>query len=257
MGERYWEVDAVRGLALIGMIVYHWFACMVMFHMIVEDAHFLSYYNTIYIATSAFVLIAGVALILRHERVMAKGKTTRDYYLSIVRRAVQLLAIALAITVFSFIGAHLFMGSDAFIKFGFLHMLGFSMLLAIPFLRFGRWNFIPGLLIVAAGVFVIPEFTSPEWLYPLGIHGADFLDFTQDYFPLLPWFGVLLIGISLGTILYPEGKRRFRIPEPKAPGRFFAKIGHGNVTLFVYLVHIPIIFAIRWVSSAVTGYGYL
>lgn len=257
MGERYWEVDAIRGLALFGMIIYHWFASMVMFHMIVEDDTFFRYYNTIHIATSVFILVAGIALILRHERVMSKGKTTKDYYLSIVRRAMQLFIIAMVITVSSFIGARLFMGSEAFIKFGFLHMLSISMLLAIPFLRFGRWNFIPGFLIVALGVFVIPKITAPEWLFPLGIHGADFMELTQDYFPLLPWFGVLLIGIALGTILYPEGKRRFKIPDAGPVGKFFAKIGHGNVTLIVYLVHIPIIFIILWVISLITGIGYL
>ena len=68
MGERYWEVDAIRGIALIGMIVYHLLACMVIFHMIVEDAEFLTYYGTINIASASFVLIAGVALILRHAR---------------------------------------------------------------------------------------------------------------------------------------------------------------------------------------------
>ena len=52
MGERYWEVDAIRGMALIGMIVYHLLACMVIFHMIVEDEEFLTYYGTINIASA-------------------------------------------------------------------------------------------------------------------------------------------------------------------------------------------------------------
>ncbi|HJJ96890.1 MAG TPA: heparan-alpha-glucosaminide N-acetyltransferase domain-containing protein [Methanocorpusculum sp.] len=48
MGERYWEVDAVRGIALVGMIVYHFLACMVIFHMIIEDEEFLSYYELLW-----------------------------------------------------------------------------------------------------------------------------------------------------------------------------------------------------------------
>lgn len=44
MGERYWEVDAVRGIALVDMIVYHFLACMEIFHMIIEDEEFLSYF---------------------------------------------------------------------------------------------------------------------------------------------------------------------------------------------------------------------
>jgi uncharacterized membrane protein len=33
MGERYWEVDAVRGLSLVGMILFHIISLMVIFHM--------------------------------------------------------------------------------------------------------------------------------------------------------------------------------------------------------------------------------
>ncbi len=255
MGERYWEVDTIRGLALVGMIVYHFLACMVMYHMIVEDETFLSYYGTVHVASASFILIAGVALILRHAR--RKGRTTREYYRSIAVKALFLFGIGMLITFVSWIGATLFLHSDAFIKFGFMHMLGISMLLCIPFLRFGKWNFLPGILIVLLGIFVIPQFTEPGWLYPLGIHGADFMAYTQDYFPLFPWFGVLLIGIGLGAVFYPNGIRGFRLPEPGPLGRFFARIGNGRVTLAVYLVHIPVIFAILWIVSVVTGIGYL
>ena len=75
--------------------------------------------------------------------------------------------------------------------------------------------------------------------------------------PLCGWFGVMLIGIGLGAVFYPNGIRGFRLPEPGPLGRFFARIGNGRVTLAVYLVHIPVIFAISWIVSFVTGIGYL
>lgn len=255
MGERYWEVDAIRGIALIGMIVYHFLACMVIFHMIVEDKEFLSYYGTINIASASFVLIAGVALILLHAR--KKGRTTQEYYRSIIAKALFLFVIALGITVATWFGAAVFLHNEVFVKFGFLHMLSVSMLLCLPFLRLGKWNFIPGLLIVLLGIFVIPGFTSPEWLFPLGIHGTEFMAATQDYFPLFPWFGVLLIGTVLGAVFYPDGVRSFWFPEPGRFGKFFARIGNGRITLAVYLVHIPVIFVILWLVSAITDVGYL
>ncbi len=43
---RYWEIDAIRGIAILGMLFYHLLACLVLFHIIVEDPNFLSYYNT-------------------------------------------------------------------------------------------------------------------------------------------------------------------------------------------------------------------
>ncbi|WP_319378615.1 heparan-alpha-glucosaminide N-acetyltransferase [uncultured Methanocorpusculum sp.] len=252
---RYWEIDAIRGIAILGMLFYHLLACLVLFHIIAEDPNFLSYYNTYMFGSGVFVLLAGIAMILRHERM--RGRTTKEYYLALVIKALFLLALGFCITIGSWIGATLFLGSDAFIKFGFLHMLGVSMLLAIPLLRYGRWNIILGLIIIAIGAFIFPYINDPSWLYPLGIHAEDFMQYTQDYFPLFPWFGVLLLGVGLGTVFYPNGRRSFTIREPGKIGEAFAKLGNGAVTLFIYLVHIPVIFVILWIFSSLTGIGYL
>jgi uncharacterized membrane protein len=169
-----------------------------------------------------------------------------------------LFAIAMGITLISWIADFLiFDAAGRFIKFGFLHMLSVSMLVSIPFLKLGKWNIISGLAVVLIGIFAVPALHDPAWLYPLGIHSADFMDFTQDYFPLFPWFGAMLLGIGVGSILYPKGVRRFSLPEPGVFGRFFAAIGNGNVTLAVYLIHVPVIFGILWVIHLITGIGYL
>ena len=39
-GERYWEIDAIRGIAILGMIFFHTLAALVMFHVIVETDSF-------------------------------------------------------------------------------------------------------------------------------------------------------------------------------------------------------------------------
>lgn len=253
--ERYWEIDAIRALAIMGMLFYHFLACLVIFHIMVEDAAFLSYYNTYMLGSGIFILIAGLAMILRHERM--RGRPTKEYYGALVIKALFLLALGFCITIASWIGASVFLGSPAFIKFGFLHMLGVSMLLAIPLLRYGKWNIILGLIIIAIGAFIFPYITDPSWLYPLGIHAEDFMMYTQDYFPLFPWFGVLLLGVGLGNVFYPGGRRSFTIREPGMIGEALARIGNGAVTLFIYLVHIPVIFVILWIFSSLTGIGYL
>ncbi|HZD43859.1 MAG TPA: heparan-alpha-glucosaminide N-acetyltransferase domain-containing protein, partial [Methanomicrobiales archaeon] len=64
-----------------------------------------------------------------------------------------------------------------------------------------------------------------------------------DYAPLFPWFGVVLIGLYLGGVLYPRGQRRFSVPEWKNPvGAFFALLGRNS--LVIYMAHIPIILLI-------------
>ncbi len=256
-GERYWELDAARGMAIVGMLVFHFIATMVMFHVIQETREFLQLYNTYIFGSAVFVILAGMSMVLRQERMQDRGKNNRDYYVSLFKRALLLSAIAMGITLCTWIASFLFL-KGSFIKFGFLLMLGISILIAIPLLRFRRWNLLFGLVIIAAGILLIPNFTQPEWLFPLGIHSPEFAAQAIDYFPLLPWVGVLLLGVGTGNVFYPHGVRGFKLTyRPKAVLRFFAKIGNGMITLFIYLVHMEVFFIGFWIFSALTGIGYL
>lgn len=252
--ERYWEIDALRGIAILGMLVVHFFAFIVMFHWIEETPEFLSVYNLYVFGTAIFVIVAGVSMILRHERMA--GKTNRDYYKALFSRAAILFGIAVCITVISWLFFNIFTHQNCAIVFGFLHMLAISMMLAIPLLRFGKWNIVIGLLLMAIGILILPMFDGPWWLFPLGIQSQEFYP-GPDYFGLLPWFGVLLLGVGIGSVFYPQGKRGFSIPSPKKVGRFFQAVGNGRVTLFIYLTHAPVILILLYLISVFCGFGYL
>lgn len=257
-GERYWELDATRGAAIIGMIFFHFAAALVMFHLVEETEQFLTVFNTYVFGTAVFVILAGAAMVLRHERMRVKGKTDKEYYKTLIIRAILLFVIGLGITLVTWAFSLVVYDGQNFIKFGFLHMLGIAMLIAIPLLRFRKWNLLFGLFLMAIGILFIPHFTSPEWLFPLGIHSEDFLLYTPDYFPLLPWAGVLLLGVGLGNVFYPNGVRGFKLSyKPKKVLRFLAKTGNGMVTLIIYLVHMPIIMSILMIYCALTGVGGL
>lgn len=223
--------------------------------MIEETPEFLSFYQFYLTSTITFVTLAGVSLILRHAR--QKGKTSKSYYKSIIIKSAVLFVIALFITLFTWLFSVFALGGGTYIQFGFLHMLSISMFLSIFFLRFGKWNLLIGAVFVIIGVLLMPIIHSPWWLFPIGIHNAEFIVGAMEYFPLLPWFGVLLIGVGLGTLFYPKGVRRFEIRDCGKIGNFLAKIGNGKVTLGVYLAHAPVIMLILWIISLVTGFGYL
>ena len=252
--ERYWEIDALRGIAILGMLVVHFFAFMVMFHWIEETEEFLSVYNLYVFGTAIFVIVAGIAMILRHERMA--GKTNKEYYFALFSHAAYLFGIAMCITLVTWIAFNTFMHKDSAIIFGFLHMLAISMMLAIPLLRFGKWNILIGLFVMALGILILPMIEGPWWLFPLGVHAPGF-DVGPDYFGLLPWAGVLLLGVGLGSVFYPQGIRGFKIPSPKKLGRFFQTIGNGRVTLFIYLTHAPVLLLLMYLISVIFGFGYL
>ena len=64
-----------------------------------------------------------------------------------------------------------------------------------------------------------------------------------DYRPLLPWFGVVLIGLFFGKVLYARGKRVLNLPRSTpALARPLAPLGRNS--LFIYMVHQPVLIAL-------------
>jgi uncharacterized membrane protein len=105
---------------------------------------------------------------------------------------------------------NLFVGR-CFIVFGVLHMIGLSLLLAYPFLWIKRTNFIIGLLLISTGIYLQSIDIDSFWFLWLGLTPRSFC--SLDYVPLLPWFGVVLIGMGLGGVLYPDYSRRVKLPD--------------------------------------------
>jgi len=75
----------------------------------------------------------------------------------------------------------------------------------------------------------------------VGLHQTNVFLYTVDYFPLLPWFGVCLLGVVVGDILYSGNERRFRMPDLSKykPAKIFQWVGQHS--LIIYLLHQPVI----------------
>ena len=76
------------------------------------------------------------------------------------------------------------------------------------------------------------------WLAWLGIE-PDF--FMIDYWPIFPWFGVMLLGLSAGNLLYSKGNRRFALGATPRPPAMGGLTFLGRHSLLIYLVHQPIL----------------
>ncbi len=114
------------------------------------------------------------------------------------------------------------------------------MILAYPFLgRSPRLSLAAGLIVIALGVYLNGVIISAPWLIWLGIkqYGRSMVDF----YPVLPWFGIVLLGVYAGYTLYPQ--QTFRLPLPdysqKPPVRGLNFLGRHS--LVIYLIHQPII----------------
>jgi uncharacterized membrane protein len=123
------------------------------------------------------------------------------------------------------------------IHFGVLHLLGTATLLGVLFYRFGRFNALWAAFFIL-GYLVIRNFHDGVWLLPVGIMPENYV--APDYFPIFPWFGVFLLGMSLGSFLYPNGRRKKEMALPSNPLIHFLAFA-GRHTLFIYLIHQPIL----------------
>jgi len=231
--ERYWEIDAIRGLSLLAMIVFHTIFILGVFN-IINGSVWIWICSYIPFGTSVFVIISGAALILRHGRM--SGKPRGQYYLAIVKRGIEVIFIGIAVALLGSLLIKMFIDDGNYMYFNFLQMMGVCMILCIPFLSLGKWNFIPAIFFILLGGF-LETISGPVWLMIFGVIPPDF--FPRDFFPIFPWLGVMLLGVSIGSILYPRGYRRYHIRPAGKIGTTLAQI--GKYPLQVYVVHIPLV----------------
>jgi uncharacterized membrane protein len=126
--------------------------------------------------------------------------------------------------------------------FGVLHLIGVATILAYPFLGLGWLNLPLAAIFIVLGFWVKTLPVSHPWFMWLGLKPATL--YQLDHFPLLPWFGVTLLGVFVGQALYLTGERRVTLPNlgERLGLRQLAWLGRHS--LAIYLLHQPLIFAI-------------
>lgn len=234
--QRYWEVDALRGLAILLMVSYHFVFDLVWFGY--AQVALTSGFWLICARMSAilFLLLVGIALALQHMH-----RATQEYAGSRFRtylvRGLKVLGWGMVITLVSWAVV-----GRPVILFGILHLIGVATILAYPFL--GRFPLNAGVgvgLIVIGALLNAQPADHPGWFW-LGWRPVGF--YQLDYFPLLPWFGVTLLGIAAGQWAYPGGVRRWHAPAWSHCGVLRLLAWLGQRSLLIYLVHQPVFFAL-------------
>jgi uncharacterized membrane protein len=120
--------------------------------------------------------------------------------------------------------------------FGVLHCIGLSIILAYPLIRFRFPALVLGILCIIVGLVLLTTVTVDyPWLLWLGVVPMNFV--TLDYFPLLPWFGVVLIGIFLGNSLYKNNTRTLPLNDYSKFSAICGLCFLGRHSLIIYLLH--------------------
>lgn len=233
-GERLWEIDALRGVAILMMVVYHllWDLASLGGYDIALRSGFWHHWQ---IATaSLFTGLVGLSLTLSYHR-ERRSHPSGSLWSKYVVRGLTIFTWGLVIGLVTYLA----LGTGYYVRFGILHLIGLSIILAYPLLRFRWLNLALGVALTLLGPAIESlHLTMPalEWLAPTPGSGVD-------YAPLIPWFGRVLIGIFLGNTLYPGGQRRFSLPELGHSGLIMPLRLLGENSLLIYLLHQPILLA--------------
>lgn len=233
-GERLWEIDALRGVAILMMVVYHllWDLASLGGYDITLRSGFWSWWQIV--TASLFTGLVGLSLTLsyhRERRIRPSGSLWSKY----VIRGLTIFTWGLVIGSVTYLA----LGTGYYVRFGILHLIGLSIILAYPFLRFRWLNLALGAVLIALGPAIQGlrlDLPWLEWLAPTPGSGVD-------YAPLIPWFGRVLIGIFLGNTLYAGGQRRFSLPDFGHNALIMPLRLAGENSLLIYLIHQPLLLA--------------
>ncbi|EAR08012.1 heparan-alpha-glucosaminide N-acetyltransferase [Reinekea blandensis] len=218
-------IDQFRGIAVILMAIFHFCYDLSVFGFLTFEMNggFFTWFR--FLIVTLFFTSVGAGLYLAHYPTIR----WRKFWW----REAKIAAGALIISI-----STLLMYPRSWVWFGVLHFITVASVLALPFVRR------PALaLTIGVSVFLLYNLTPWFNLHPLWVAFNDPLNLpkgTQDLTRLIPWVGMVLIGIWLGQQRF-FGFSALPLGPLERPVQFISR--HS---LLIYLFHQPPLFGLAW-----------
>lgn len=245
-GQRLWEIDMMRGVAIVMMVIFHLLWDFWAFRIMPDLILYAGFWKYFQRTTAVlFLLLVGVSLTVSYRRAMQRSrkKKQQGIWQKFLLRGARIFAIGMGFTIFG-----MFSGFG-YVHIGILHLIGLAIILTYPLLGYRWLNLILWGIFVIIGGIVRNTPLDHNWFVWLGLHRPDY--YPLDYFPIFPWLGVVLLGIFLGNALYNDQGRIFALPDfsealPVRGLRFL-----GRHSLIIYVIHQPLMIAILYLLGYV------
>lgn len=215
----YW-LDALRGIAVVWMIIFHTAYDLRMFNYVPWDFSTGFWYGFPRVIAFTFLFCVGASLNFGH--------TPHINWEAIKKRTIKLGLAAGAVS----LGTYLAFPSQ-FIFFGTLHCILTGSLLGVLFVNHRR----------AAGI-VLAVILILQYALGFGIKWVSSIlqKPSLDFIPIYPWFWAILLGILAGPYL-----SKIRHLQAMGPRPFLSFLGRHS--LKIYLLHQPLIFGVIWLIT--------
>ena len=240
--KRYLEVDFVKGLAVISMVIFHFFYMGVQMNKVDYDTHNGILHLMARFAHLTFIFMVGVNLVI--TRLNNKDKSVKEYRKKHYKRVLKMAMIAIAITLITY-----YLFPEKYIKFGIIHFVCVGILLLLPFVD--RPDII---VIISVIIGVINSLNESGMLHPLYTYINSFIAFifgiynyewaAMDHFAIFKFLPVMAGGIYQGHRLYNRDGRKIKmmnaIDKILTDSNIIVKIGRNSLP--IYIVHFVLIY---------------
>jgi len=218
---RYLFIDNLRGIAFLFMIIHHIF-----YFKDVSNNYLTSYSNNIFVSTSGtisrvlFIFLVGLSLSITDKK---KKKSIKKR----IKRSLEIFINALIISFITYIYY-----PKMFIRFGVLHFIALTTLLGSFYVDKKILTFIFMLFYaimkpVSINNSIIDTITGAKIHYKM-----------MDYFPLFPWFSLVLFGLFVGqNIDLAKEEKKLSIIN----NNILIKIGQNCLSLYTFHVILLVI----------------
>jgi uncharacterized membrane protein len=232
---RFDRLDALRGLAIVWMTLYHF--CFDLNHFGWIKQNF--YHDPLWtwqrtFIVSLFLLCAGAGQAVA----LHQGQTWQRFW----KRWTQVAACALLVSAGSYL-----MYPKTFIYFGVLHGIAVMLIIVRLTAHWGAWLWPLGLLAIATKFIAASAHSYWAGLQFLNEKAFNWLGWvsklpiTEDYVPVFPWLGVMWWGVAAAQWLMAHKSSWLTGSSPP-----FAKplVWLGTWSLTWYMLHQPVMIGV-------------
>ena len=230
--QRFDTLDALRGLAVVWMTLFHFCFDLNQFGYIQQNFYTDPFWTGQRTAiVSLFLFCAG----LGQAVAVQQGQSLQRFW----RRWAQVAGCAVLVTAGSYL-----MYPKSFIYFGVLHGMAVMLLVMRFSAGWGRWLWLAGAMVLALK-FIAPyvHAYSPglDFLHSPSFNWLGFINrkpVTEDHVPLLPWLGVMWWGMAAGQWLLAQ---RLHWLSRAMPAAAAPLVWLGRWSLSWYMLHQPVL----------------
>lgn len=242
--NRVAEVDFLRGIAIICMVVFHWY-------YLLDIKTGSSTTSTVLIggmgqiARVLFIFLVGVSVALSKQKSVEKKEDKEKYLRRQGKRVLYLFGYGFLVILVT-----MYFYPDRYVRFGILQYMGFALLLLSLF----SYNMKPGscmwalpllLGLVMYMVYVSMRDKVSGNVFEQFLLGARPDYKTMDIFPVCRYFWLSSLGLLVGSLLFKGGKGKYGSLGLENNVLSGSIVWLGKYSLEIYLFHFVVIYVLQ------------